>query len=880
MLLVTNNLDRLGYDPNGALYKAAGVVAASQYSTGGFDKKTRISEGTADYTAMANAIAETLPVDQRRTNVFENFDLPNIINYMVTARWAHENDDIWANMSFYRDSDGDKLWRIVPFDMNLSWGAIFYEGGNSLVIEGVQATNDIHKAFPLYGSSQATALSGPGAPNNFNRMYDAIFQVPQTREMFLRRMRTMLDTYVKPIGTATNSTAVEQLILARRDLIAEEANRDRAWWSYPAKGGQANFDPGINITNGVSQLLSNFFIARRYHFYGKHSITNTALPVGIGKAQNAGIPLAQPVDAIVGISDIEFNPASGNQDQEYVCLTNPMPYAVDISGWKLSGGLDFTFRLGTVMPSNSVLYVSPNVVAFRARTTGPRGGQGLFVQGPYKGQLNAWGETLSLTDEIGRVVSSKGFSPAPTLLQRYLRITEIMYNPSPVAGNPTDAQEFEYIELKNIGPAPLDLTGVRFTSGVEFSFTGSAVTTLAPGAKVLVVKNQAAFNTRYPSATGVAGQFLGTLDNNGETIRLEDAGGEKILEFAYNNSWYPITDGYGFSLAIVDENAYWDTWGTKESWRPSGTVNGSPGQENPAPAVIAPIVINEVLSRSVPPATDFVELYNPTATDVDISGWFITDDATNAFKFRIPNSIIVPAGGYKTFSEADFNPNPGVPPSFAFSALGDEAYLFSADANTNLTGYIFGFSFGAADAGVSFGRHVTSEGKTHFVAQSLTTSNAANVTPSVGPVVISELMFHPPDFAGNVDDTDSEFIELRNITGTSVALLDPGTPTNTWRLRGIVDFDFPPNSILAANSYLLVVNFNPTNTARLTNFVNRYGVPPTVPIYGPYKGNLPNSGGEIKLVRPDVPVAGVVPYILVESVDIYQLGPVAWRVRR
>src|ERR1043166_6603110 len=133
------------------------------------------------------------------------FDIPEIISYMVTARWAHENDDVWANMTLYRDSDGDHLWRIIPFDMNLSCEAIYYEGSTPSVIEGVQATNDIHKAFPMYGSSQALALSGPGAPNNFNRMYDVIFSVPETRQMFLRRLRTLLDTYMKPPGTPIRS---------------------------------------------------------------------------------------------------------------------------------------------------------------------------------------------------------------------------------------------------------------------------------------------------------------------------------------------------------------------------------------------------------------------------------------------------------------------------------------------------------------------------------------------------------------------------------------------------------------------------------------------------------------------------------------------------
>jgi len=67
--------------------------------------------------------------------------------------------------------------------MNLSWGAFFYD--NAANDNGIQATNDNHKSFPMYGSSQALSLTS----GNWNRMYDVIFQVPETRQMFLRRMR-------------------------------------------------------------------------------------------------------------------------------------------------------------------------------------------------------------------------------------------------------------------------------------------------------------------------------------------------------------------------------------------------------------------------------------------------------------------------------------------------------------------------------------------------------------------------------------------------------------------------------------------------------------------------------------------------------------------
>src|SRR5262249_34954884 len=159
-----------------------------------------------------------------------------------------------------------------------------------------------------------------------------------------------------------------------------------------------------NLTNAVNAMINDFIVKRRLHFYGKHCVTNAsaAFPVGITKTNNAGIPLAQPASATVGITRAEFNPASSNQAQEYINLTNANPFAVDISAWELDGAVRFQFEPGTVMAFGSPLFVSPNVRAFRARTSAPRGGQGLFVVGPYEGQLSARGEMLRLTDNRGR----------------------------------------------------------------------------------------------------------------------------------------------------------------------------------------------------------------------------------------------------------------------------------------------------------------------------------------------------------------------------------------------------------------------------------------------------------------------------------------------
>jgi hypothetical protein len=567
-------LDRLGYDRNGALYNAVGTVQPNQFSTGGFEKKTREWEGNGDYLQLASAIAETLPVGTRRMNIFDMLDLPNVINYLVAARFVQENDDVWANMSLYHDNDGDNLWRIISFDMNLSWGAFFMDNPN--YDGGIQATNDKHKSFPLYGSSQALSLTS----GNYNRIYDVIFDVPQTLEMFRRRMRTVLDAFVRPPGSSANSSAVEQKVLAWRDLILSDGAVDRAKWGWPGIGGQNNLPPA-SVSDGVNDLLEQFFYPRRDHFYGKHSVANTALAIGTSKAQNAGFPLPQPGDSAVEVIAIEFNPVSGNQDEEYICLTNSAAIALDISSWKLDGAVAFTFAPGTVIPSKSAFYVSPNVRAFRARAMSPRGHEGHFVLGPYSGQLSARGETLRVLNDLGVITSTFTYTGAPSAAQQFLRISEIMYHPAQISGNPTPAENYEFIELKNISTnTTLDLSGVRFTNGIFFNFTGSAITSLAPGASLVVVKNLSSFIERYGPGLPVAGQYSGALDNSGERIRLIDSAGEEILDFSYDNKWYPATDGDGFSLVIADENADPDTWNNKSNWKPSPELNGSPGNRS------------------------------------------------------------------------------------------------------------------------------------------------------------------------------------------------------------------------------------------------------------------------------------------------------------
>lgn len=436
-----------------------------------------------------------------------------------------------------------------------------------------------------------------------------------------------------------------------------------------------------------------------------------------------------------------------------------------------------------------------------------------------------------------------------------LRVSELMYHPAPTPGVPDDAEnpnDFEFIELVNLGSRPLALTGFRFTQGIQFDFSTGAVTSLAPGARVLVVQNRAAFERRYGPGLNVAGEFTGRLDNAGEVLCLLGPVDEVVQEFRYDNRWHPTTDGVGFALVPADLHAHPAVGNTAAGWRPGGVLNGTPGvPEPPAPRIPA-ILVNEVLAHPDAGQRDAIELFNPTAEPADISGWFLSDDR-RAPKYALPAGSVLPPGGFLVIDADQFN-RPGGSGSFGLSATGEEVFLFSADDAGQLSGYAHGFPFSAAPPGVTVGRLITSAGGEHFVLQAESSLGAANVSPLVGPVVVSEVMYHPPDLLANGafwDAPEDEYLELLNLAAQPVPLFDSQAPTNTWQLRGAVRFQFPTNFTLAPAERLLIVGFDPVaDAAQAATFRGKYSLAADARLLGPWQGKLDNRGEPLELIQP------------------------------
>ena len=451
--------------------------------------------------------------------------------------------------------------------------------------------------------------------------------------------------------------------------------------------------------------------------------------------------------------------------------------------------------------------------------------------------------------------------PAP------LAITEIMYHPRPPATSGEmiyTASDFEFIEIQNTSASSCLLVGVQLLNGVEFDLTEASSASLGAGQYGVLVRNLEAFKVRYPSwaSLTILGTYSGRLNDGGEQMKM-GYGLINLLplaSFDYEDDWFPCTDGEGFSLVLNNAQSAPSSWDSKAAWRHSSGADGSPGVADPAPAY-APgtIVINEVLShQDTDNPGDWIELHNTTGSPIDIGGWFLSDSRGTLMKYTIPAGTTVPANGYFVFTEKNHFGS-----AFALSEHGDSVYLSAGSGGALLEPACRAVQdFGGQERDVTFGRTIRSDGSATFPSMVSATMGYANSAPRIGPVVIQEIMYHPP-FGGQ------EYLTLSNTSGSMVPLYDPANPSNTWNVSGI-DFAFPIGVELTAGDSLLLIRDKMTPAL----FRSVYGVPESIEIFA-YSGELDNGAETLVLKKPGTPEAltGYVPLIVVEQVKYNDSAP-------
>ena len=169
-------------------------------------------------------------------------------------------------------------------------------------------------------------------------------------------------------------------------------------------------------------------------------------------------------------------------------------------------------------------------------------------------------------------------------------ITEIMYHPSTGLENEVDGRNLEWIEIYNDEPTIVNLSGYWFSQGINFVFPYD---TYLEGRQYLVVcADETAVRAKYEISNTI-GNFVGRLENNGETISLNIFGGgpEVTVTYSDRGQWMKEADGAGHSLALVD---IFEDPDNNDNWTKSSILGGTPGGPNiPEPQIIETILLDE-----------------------------------------------------------------------------------------------------------------------------------------------------------------------------------------------------------------------------------------------------------------------------------------------
>jgi len=449
--------------------------------------------------------------------------------------------------------------------------------------------------------------------------------------------------------------------------------------------------------------------------------------------------LESPVGNVV-FNEIMYNPAaSGGEFVEFFNRATNTTF--DLSGWSVNG-LSYTFPSGSTLAPQKYLVLAKSSTVFAASYGGL-----VSVFDEFTGTLQADGETLSLLQPGASsdvVIDRMRYEPAapwPTDAAQVpgvsLQLVDSAQDngraanwnsslvtkstpgaPNSVAGT---LPEFPALWLNEVQSE--NLTGPADNFGEHDPWAelyNAGADTISLNGFYLGTNYTSATNWAFPADMSIApGQFLVVwLDgqpgqSNGGSLhtsfRLDPTGGKLALARIVNGA-QQIVDYLNY-LPLPANDSYGDFPDGQPFYREIMFYT-TPGGTNNALASPISVSINEWMAENIGwllnPSTgkydDWFELFNPSSTPADLTGYYLTDTLNDRFQFQIPAGFIVPTKGFllvwadnKTSANTN-SPNLHVP--FKLDKGGEAIGLFAPDGTA-----IDAVVFGAQTSNVSEGRY-------------------------------------------------------------------------------------------------------------------------------------------------------------------------------
>ena len=561
-------LRRHQLDPDGAFYKARSDTpnSLSGRVANRFNKKTRHDEDFSDLQSMV----ENLATEDLDRFLFDQINLPAQISLMAANVLLQNIDATDKNYYIYRDTNGNQEWRMMPWDVDLVLGP------DALNVDTVIADDDDgpdHSSHPYLG----TIPFSYGGRNN--RLLDAVVANSRTRQMFLRRVRTLLDKILQTSDSPRDQRYFESRIDQLVTQLGPDVERDRARWGDLTHFAGETF----TLQQAVDRVIHEYLEPRRKHLYERHSIdqhqssvrqvlipesfdaakyfvpTNDNLgtswknldppdnfnqwrtgPLGIG-FERTPRNFTELIRTRVKPSD-KCNECSNVLVRIPFSLENPD----DISKLTLRMKYDDAF----VAYLNGVEVARRNVVdeqpAFNARASSNTNTRAVKFENidisQFVADIQLSTHNVLAIQAINSSPRSNDMLVVPELIDGLLPDLDAVgiphqqgppqvefgdFDANPVSGN----QDQEFIELRNVGSDAFDLTGWKLVGGIQHTF--HAGTVILPGESLYVTPSSRAFRDRTVGPQGGMGLFVqdryrGHLSNFGETVSLASPHGDTV----------------------------------------------------------------------------------------------------------------------------------------------------------------------------------------------------------------------------------------------------------------------------------------------------------------------------------------------------------------
>ncbi len=320
----------------------------------------------------------------------------------------------------------------------------------------------------------------------------------------------------------------------------------------------------------------------------------------------------------------------------------------------------------------------------------------------------------------------------------------------------------------------------------------------------------------YLNGERVASVNIGTNETNFDD-NADDAGEPETTDLNLSSFKHLLVEGAENILAVSVHNA--NLGSSDLSFIPRLT-----NRRIVEPEVFGtvPVRINEGYFPST--GDRWIELYNTSDSEVDIGGFYLTDDKQDLTKTQLAEGVVIPARGWIAFTDVEL----GLNFSLQDPVVRDEVYI--ALVNASGSRVIDAFAFSPELEGKSEAR--MPDGDEDVAPAAEPTRAAQNEVDVITDVVINEIMYHP------LHQGENEYIEIFNRGDVAVDLTG-------WKLRKGIRFDFPPGSFIGSGEYVVIAR----SPARINQI---YG--PAVKTFGPDTpegrddfGGLRNSGERINL---------------------------------